>query len=489
MKNSAQVITPKVSCSVGGTEIPASRVTMTLQAGGVSTCTVHGQVKPNLASGVVDMLDEVIATKIGALQSRVFTMRSEPDSSVRIDDGQGGSITFQGYFSSPSYSNAPGNMGIGYTMIHESAILSAYRGFIYAASNTDNETQIGGGIWGALTGKNTATILGAVLSKLITRWERTFDATITKPEDREIITAQHTENEKIKPLLLEVLAQSSVEFENIPELPLQDHIKIQEWMADNVILQRGSSFFDNLSTYEQGFQALLIPSFTPGELGKFISQRRVMDYATKLQIPAVDVTYSGGDRKMLPISNVVIMNHMGPGLRSQQQVKQSNSEEMRIYAYPNRPLTGGDLLYDSGPPWLSSIQLSSDGIDASQGAVTAASLGTGLDLGKYKSSRASLNKFLVDTADVKHMPIIRQWAKNLYSFAALEGSTATVGIPLCVPMTPGARYDVVDLGGRPLFSGFLQQVSHTVSLDSKPPSAGTFLSFSHIEAGGFTLPA
>ena len=162
---------------------------------------------------------------------------------------------------------------------------------------------------------------------------------------------------------------------------------------------------------------------------------------------------------------------------------------MRIYAYPDKPLTGGDILYDSGPPWLPSIQLSSDGVDPSQGDTTAQQLGNGLDLGKYQSSRASLNKFLADTSAVKHMPIIRQWAKNLYAYAALEGSSASLGIPLCVPMTPGARYNVVDLADRPLFSGFLQQVTHTVSLDSKPPSAGTFLSFSHIEAGSFKLPS
>ena len=52
----------------------------------------------------------------------------------------------------------------------------------------------------------------------------------------------------------------------------------------------------------------------------------------------------------------------------------------------------------------------------------------------------------------------------------------------------GKRYSVKQEGGGVLFEGFLQNIEHRVSSVPGRADATTQLTFSHVEANGFTLP-
>jgi hypothetical protein len=487
---SAEVITPKVSVFFDGEadSFSPSRVVMSLQAGGISTCTVYGQavsVRGGEAK-VVNMLEAEIAERIGKLQTYLYTPRVAPDCSVFIHDGQGGICAFEGYFSNPAYSNSAGSTGSSRTIVHKSAILSAFRGYIYGTTRKLREIMAGGGPLEGIEDPNMATRTAKILEAIIKSWDENRPTIETMDKmSLEILFNQHEQNQNILPVLLDVLNSSDITYVSAEKLKPKDQTDLNGYIAKNIILAQNSSFLENLSMFGQAFQATMIPNLsTSGPYAEFIPNRSFMEDAGPLTLKFIDINYSGGDRRMSPLSNVVIQNYMGPSLRSQVGVSQANAQEMRVYAYPELPIAAGDILYDSGPPWLSPITLGAT--DTNQAAQTVVDCGLSID--DWKSGKAALNKFGIMSNDMTHMPVIKEWARNLYTYAALEGSAANLGCPLTVPMVPGYRYDVSNSDGRKLLSGFLQQVTHSITVDSRPPSANTVLSFSHIEAGGFKLP-
>jgi hypothetical protein len=64
---------------------------------------------------------------------------------------------------------------------------------------------------------------------------------------------------------------------------------------------------------------------------------------------------------------------------------------------------------------------------------------------------------------------------------------ASVTIPLDFRIQPGKRYTVQNSKGKPLFSGYLIAITHSVTTENKG-QALTTLDFSHIMAGDFKLP-
>ena len=486
-----QVIGPKVTAVIMGKPVPITRVVMTLVAGGVSTCAVSGQAedaqpeKPR----VVDMLAADIAQKVGGYQDRLFELRSSWDSIVTIEDGLGGTVEFQGYFSSPSYSNLPGSTGLNYVIVHESIILSAFRSSIYGTSVTVREFLSKGGPVSQIQDINIAARFKKILKKVIALWEQNLPRKL--PGDQLVaLAAQHQQNQKILPFLEGVLDASTIQYDSLKgvvDYASKESYDLSDFILNQLVLPHGSSFLDNIHAFEQNFQALLVPLVgdADGNVAQLIPQKEAMGDAFPLSLPITEFNYSGGDKHMLPVTSVVISNSSGVTFRAGAVAPAINIPEQRLYAYPETPITGGDVMYDTGPAWLSRVGIKPDPTAAREAARETTG---GLDINKWPIQRRAFVDHMGKTSDVKHMAVIKEWAKNLYNYAALEGSAATLNVPLCVPMKPGVRYAVSNMAGVPLFTGFLQQVSHSVSLQSRPPQAGTLLYFSHIEAGAFKLP-
>ena len=89
--------------------------------------------------------------------------------------------------------------------------------------------------------------------------------------------------------------------------------------------------------------------------------------------------------------------------------------------------------------------------------------------------------------------ICKDVARNTYVYNSLKDSKATIETLVDVTWELGKRYTIKQPGSNSegsstLFSGWLFRVEHKIISNTSSPSASTVLTFSHVEANGFTLP-
>jgi hypothetical protein len=118
--------------------------------------------------------------------------------------------------------------------------------------------------------------------------------------------------------------------------------------------------------------------------------------------------------------------------------------------------------------------------------------GTNLDANENLQKIEASQKEINDAVSLVEQ-VCKDVARLTYNYMALSQASAGIVCPLDVTWEVGKRYTVQqpnkDSDGKTeLFSGFLTQVTHRVNSSPASPEAVTQLTFSHVEATGFTLP-
>lgn len=469
----------------------------TLSAGGQSTCflTLQERVDAVGKGGkAVDALSEDIPLRLQTLQSLVFAQaKTAYDSAVTVIDGVN-QLNFRGYLSNPSFSNAPGSMGPSYTLMHESAILGNYRSHIYQFSELERQINKLNPFQYKQTDADIAVRFMSVLDQTVKDWVNVYSKNVQTevPISIEQKAAWHKMNLVVYPYLKAVMdaSKGAVVWDLFSQLTdVASQGEISTYIA-SLLSEKYDSFTTVLEQFERSFQCLFVPSFPPDAsqaFGKLVSYHDIAaGKTTPLKLPITVLQFSGGNRAALPVTHVLVQGAVNQSWRTNaiSQGRQGTPTPM-LAAWPPTVYAGGRVLVDSGPPWMRGI------LPQDFAASAVFDPAQGLDLSVYQSGRVKINVLINKLYEVK-ADIMQQWAKNLYEFSSLENSTCNLEVPLDVSIVPGQRYAVQNMSGTQFFTGFLAQVAHRISVQGRAAgSAGvavTSLTFTHLNAGNFTLP-
>lgn len=84
-------------------------------------------------------------------------------------------------------------------------------------------------------------------------------------------------------------------------------------------------------------------------------------------------------------------------------------------------------------------------------------------------------------------PVLDYLARLTYESSVLEKTNAFLTIPLNLLVQVGRTYDIQSMEGDSMYSGFLNAVTHTITLEEQGGTATTTLDFSHIIVTGAAL--
>jgi hypothetical protein len=85
------------------------------------------------------------------------------------------------------------------------------------------------------------------------------------------------------------------------------------------------------------------------------------------------------------------------------------------------------------------------------------------------------------------VPVLDYLARLTYGSCVLDRGNAFVSIPLNMQVQVGRTYDLQSMEGNSLYNGFLNSVTHTITLGQQGAAATTSLDFSHVVVTGAQL--
>jgi hypothetical protein len=474
---------PKATCDVQG--IPAtavSGVSVMLQAGAWATAEI--QFHPRDAEGkATRVFSRDVAKLLGAIQTRCFSNRTEPDASITMDDGNKGSLSFKGFSVSPQYMLVAGMVDRKVMLVHRAAMLDALKLGIYQWQGSDWNAQnkpANGVSWAARIKSATEFLVKNGASK----WKELSNS------DLELKAQQHQQNQKLLPLWYSLLEDSA-------EATTSEGLaKLNSELADNINRGLGSTILDYLSSSSDGFwstisqlcstfQLLYVPG-TGDSAGRLIRLRDVLGKPQDMEVDIVECSFTNGSTGVVPLQQVLVQ---GKG-----DAKWNNTDEkppQTLAGWPERPEnTTGQVLLTALPQWLMPLEAVAGGAFVPASVRTAApGISDTINIKTYQEKFSSIiqRSRLVQSEAV--LMLLREYVRNLYSDRCLAGTGFSMTVPLNLKAQPGTRYTVKE-GSDTLFEGFLASVTHTMEI---PPggaqgSAATRLQFSHVELGDFKVP-
>jgi hypothetical protein len=498
---------PWASANINGDDRPLGQVTMSLACGGVSRCLVTSYENNDAAgeSGVaIDALAEDVATELADQQGSMFEMTSTANSAVTVNDGTH-TLVFRGFPSNPSYNNSLGGTGLSHVLIHEAAILSAYRSFIYLQPElVYKQTDLFVGADGkGLTSTEMTTRFMEVLDIIVNTWEKSSsrssssDTTGQGEPTFSLIQreARHIQNQAIYPRLKQIM-DGSLHGATWLELKssdvssgLQQNAQVSKHIAE-LLGEKVGDFFNTLGNFGQSFHSMFVPEFPagPDRLGHFVSydtigNANILSGLSTLYLPITNLQFSGGNRGYLPLTHVLVNGEFTSQYRDNSGTGQGNLQLPLVTVYPTNPNLAGLGANFPGPPWLTPVLY--EDVDRSKIFIPQHRL----DLKRYAAAVKRVQDAAGTLVKGYKKDILDRWAQNLYTFTALSSTSCSLQIPLDVSITPGARYSVHNMKQDLIFTGFLAQVNHRLQVQPRQGVASTDLTFSHVCAGDFTLPS
>lgn len=405
--------------------------------------------------------------RVADAQKAMFT---QPEiKTMQVFDGVS-SFKFSGYDVGPSHSIAFGSVNNGKVLVHRCARLAALNTAIYPPP-ADAAVYLGAEEPGQ--GASPADYIKLVLEKMIENYEN------SPPEDefiRQTVEKIHNFNKTIlKEDWYPVLeASKDATLTGFGEFVADTTCALN--LVSNiasVYASAADNFFTKISQFEALFQILFVPDPKGETPGKFIPFKDIIDNPTDKSVNIRGLDISAGPKSFMPMSGVVVT-----GLPNNDMYLGSpHTTGTALVTWPETLPKVGKVETISAPAWIPR-ELLVPQIEVS---------GAELDPSKIRDYYNNLNKNIQSSSDAC-IAIIKQFAKSYYIYNSLEPCRASIVTLLDTTWEVGKRYTVKQSGGGTLFSGFLQYIEHRISAKPGSPDASTQLTFSHVEANGFTLP-
>jgi len=409
------------------------------------------------------------------------------DLAVRVVDGDDKVLNFSGFLSQPSFSVLQGELGLTFNGIHSMAAmqnlnLQLYTLIqLYAVRNLTIPTGTNESF------NSIGTHVDAILQNIFTQFEtalnvssRNFTELAATHQINKAVYTKFVKNfldvskgRTIMPLVSDLLpaqlrgsVQARVDGEierqllggqNFLDIVLQGFIpsfKLQ--MNSN---WNGQTWMEVIRTHEDVGQRVVV---APIENIKF-------DVAASIEAPLQRVYVRCGRLELY-------------GLLDQL----SNGNDLRqMAAFP--PITDAEIK-GQAPELAPGVAYMVDAPEWLQDSVTTADTLSPTDNSDHTLS-ATLSKFRAQEQSFRNVqeqrqPILQWLAEFTYKDHYLRYTSAFVTTPLMLGVEVGKTYLVKALDGTELFTGYLVEVSHAITMGQKDGVARTNLTFSHVKISG-----
>jgi hypothetical protein len=497
----APVRSINVYATVNGKKIEVSELEISNRVGALATARITGHnaedAKATQQSAEISL--SKFANQAGTLQNYVLTAkRLDPDFLVSVVDGQGGSLNFKGSLSAPAFSVGYGSANMSYSGVHEAAILGFYHGeaFTQAGFGLDFMGESARDAYRTLAYDpgNWPPFTGSVAEQMLTQLtsaKRTLAAIGSRsPNDndtsRAIAFAMHETNNVVWSKV-QAFLQGSVETTRIPgvtgfgedlDLAIRNHL----WAS---LTSEGGllGVLLNVIPVEYGMQFVCsLTGQSPAARLELLSY--VNAEPTPLTIAAENFSFVSGGELALPIRAVVVRGAKNVDeMTAPQGADSPNQFATAVACYPSTATIspGSRVVVRDAPAWFNSgnVALISD---------PTTYKGPG-DIAAYRAQHPRLSK-LIANLNNDAQRLLTWWAKTQFSYLSLVSSQASAKLPLTAGIQVGRVYTirVYDSSGSAsqLFTGYVESVSHHIGVQEGGLDASTSISFSHVQASGYT---
>ncbi len=464
---SSEVRSPKVT--IAGEDADSVSIAWTVPVSAGLMGNPYAKYSAHKAGGekVLNPNANDLIKRVADAQKNMF---EQPEiKSMELFDGVS-KLKFSGYDVGPSHSIAYGSVNTGKVLVHRCARLAALNTAIYVPPK-DDAAYLGADEPGE--GAAPADYIKLVLEKMIENYEN------DPPEDEFLKQNIDKINEYNKKILKEdwyPLLEASKE----ATLPGFSDFVADTTCALNLVStiasiysSASSNFFTQISQFEALFQMLFVPDPKGETAGKFIPFKNIIDNPEEKSLHIRGLDISAGPKSFMPLAGVVVT-----GLPNYDMyLGGPHTTGNVLVTWPETLPKVGKVETISAPTWIPrDLLVPQDEVEQAD-----------LDPNKVKSYYENLGVSVKGTADIC-TKIIKEFAKSYYAYTSLEPCRASVVTLLDLDWEVGKRYTVKQNGGTTLFSGFLQYIEHRISAKPGSPDASTQLTFSHVEANGFTLP-
>lgn len=464
--NTVEVRQPKVSVEGEATDTLTMSWTVPVSSGiNGSPCAKYS----THASGgkeVETPTAEKLISKIATAQKSMFESLETKD--ISINDGNS-TFNFSGYDVGPHHEVLFGSVSNGRSVVHKCSRLGYLDTSIYLF-------PVGKGLKETKepsSGASATEYMKIVLEEMVDNFKPDELKLTLTGKALEIRLRAHENNTDILNDWYGVLEASKA----TPLEGFSDFVKSKgncSALVDavsSVYMSGAGDFFQRISQFEMMFQLQFIPSYhDSASVGKFISTKELVSKPESKSINVRGLSIAGGPRTFLPITSVVMLGLPCGGIKDLQTASGSDAA-----LWPSSIPKNGSILTISAPPWLPAEKITEKVIEP----------GSDLSCEAYE---ASLDKNDEQKSDEAIPKVAKDFCRCYYNNASLGSSRASVTTLLDITWEIGKRYSVKQEGGGVLFEGFLQNIEHRVSSVPGRADATTQLTFSHVEANGFTLP-
>jgi len=458
----AEVRIPRATAQIQGINARVDTVTTHFGINAFPSVSVsfHGA---NVPKGVLSPAGSDVANLVASQQNQMFTSQSA-NSSIFMDDGKDRTLEFNGFISGPNYTLGVGNVGLNTTIVHSASAVSNLKTNIYTNrqgafrdGSTPMQPEIGIGLW-----------------NILTKLRDTKLHTLPDEESKAIVAQVDANNANALEIWNRICTSSEVEWPELETLLEYPQVKtnLLSQIAD-IYTNPYNDFVQTMQQFQAMFAMIYVPSLEADNPGKFIPASAAVDGdAEDVKLRIRSISMSAGPRNIMPLSYVAVR---GPKPQNHRKVQYGHI----IRRWPTAPVSTGQVVELGPPNWLPTALVA--------GRASGDTVGDTLSLAGYKSDRINKDRRLYEVIFPAVGELLDRWAQQHYTDFALANAYAHVITDLDVSAEPGTRYNVSSANGA-LFTGFLVGVEHSVSSKPQQLQAYTKLTFSHVEANGFTLP-
>lgn len=446
--------------------------------------TMAHHVSKKAESSAVEVTSNDICKEVGQKQKKIFTTRKkgQEDFDVTATVDGGGKLTFKGFSSNPTYNFSAFNVSISDTGVASYSGMDVLNYSIYPAIDDANIRSIKPD----LTDKTSLVdIILEVESKIYGNWSE--EAYEEKTEDQKHNAIKcHEFNTEFRSYFIELLEASrdTIGWDKIGDYMkelagLGEKLKERIW---TILANASGSFSVVIQQLCSEFQLLYVPEWN--KPGKLVNRNKLFDNPENLKLDIVALAMSGGaSQGLLPTRFVAVQP---VAYDSTNNIRSIDSPTLDYIACPKELQEGGTAIQRRGPLWLpyDAANYNSTAKAPKDGSAPKKKKGPVINAAKEQVQKAA------DETKKREEVMgnaLYEWGMSEYLWLSLASSVASVTIPLDFRIQPGKRYTVQNSKGKPLFSGYLIAITHSVTTESKG-QALTTLDFSHIMAGDFKLP-
>lgn len=481
--NTVEVRKPKVTVGGEATDSIVYQATVPISSFLDGSPTIRYSSHKAGGDRVENPTAKELIEKVATAQAAMF----EPPVSneMVIEDGSGNFTTFIGYDTGPHHDIMFGGVNNGKNLIHRCARLFFINTSIYIPPPPgpgQAQPPTAKAINVIASSANPCAALKLILQDIIKKFLDREGASANTAEF-EIRKKIHEANIKIIEEEWYPILDASTE-SGIPNFAAATanpalQIKIYDTIC-SVYLSGSADFSVIISQFETMFQMRFIPGHMGLNPGKFIPMAALLSDPEEREVNIVSLSMNPGPRKFLVPTAVAVRGAPQQAPPPVGQAIESSGGAMVVW--PETIPEAGQTVVIQMPSWLPSKLFPKKVVKT----------GTNLDFDTNFQLVETVQQESLDAAGLVQK-ICLDIARLTYDNISLGDAFASVTCPLDVSWEIGKRYTIKQPSttsgeSSVLFAGFLRAVQHRVSSNPSKAEASTQLTFSHVEANGFTLP-